>query len=269
MVPRKPRCLPWLSIAAPILGVCGLSLAHPVYMDHVEHAARVVIDPVNIDIQLTLTFNEFRSLAERRSMDADGDEILTPPEREAYLKRILPGLAHRIELEVDGRRVPVLDLYPPRLDLLGVPAVSLTHHVLELSFFARTPADLGPGSRVVMRDRLWPDAPALQIGGAEGVRGVILNRFETVTPTNPGRGDEPRLELRALIAGVPAARPAPAPVEPDPQAAAGITASQAAAAAAVLGIVAAASLGRLRRRGRGRSIDRPGGSQDQPREDPP
>jgi len=267
MVPRKPRHLMPPAIAAPILWICGLCPAHPVYMDHIEHAARVTVGPDNIDIRLRLTFNEFRSLAERRSMDADGDEVLGAAECQAYLKRTLPGLADRIELEVDGRRLPVLDLYPPRLDLMGVQAVSLTHHVLELSFFARTPAQLGSGSRLVMRDRLWPEAPALRIGVAEGLHGVRLNRFETIPPTDEARGEQPRLEIRAEVAEVPAGRrTGPGPPEPACRASTGVTGPQAAVAAAVVAVVAAASLGELRRR-RGCSALQPGGWHDHRMED--
>ncbi len=270
MVPRKPGRLVLWPIAAPILWICGLCPAHPVYMDHVEHAARVIVGPDNIDIRLRLTFHEFRSLAERRSMDADGDEVLGPTERQAYLKRILGGLADRIELEVDGRRLPVLDLYPPRLDLMGVQAVSLTHHVLELSFFARTPAHLGPDSWLVMRDRLWPDAPALRIGVAEGVHGIRLNRFETIPPADGTGGDQPRLEIRAVVAEVPAGRRTDAgPPEPACRAATGVTGPQAAAAAAVVAVVAAASLDELRRRRRGRAVQQSGVLPDHRTEDLP
>lgn len=257
MTPHPPRHA-GLSGVALLLGLCGLCPAHPVYMDHIEHVARLEIGPRCIDIRVRLTFNEFRSLAERRSMDADGDEILTSAECEAYLRSILPNLAGRIELEVDGRRLPVLNLYPPRLDLQGIEAVSLTHHVLELSFFARTPGELAPGSRVVLRERLWPEAPALRMATAVGVQGVELNRFEVMDSPSDGSVAAPRLEVQAAIAEVPArVDTAPGPPQRPPAAAAGITGAQAAAAASVIIVVLAGSLGEWQRRRRRRAGPQP------------
>jgi hypothetical protein len=137
-------------------------------MTFVRHEAKVVVGSRNIDITAELTFYEYPSLAERRRMDRDHDEAVTKAEIEAYMAGLSDMLRDAITVSVDDRLLTVVPLYDPRIDLLEVPKVAPSHHVLRLFCFARTPDWLRAGSRIRIEDKLWPDTPRIDVLDASG-----------------------------------------------------------------------------------------------------
>jgi hypothetical protein len=156
-----PRLYLAVGLSLVLFLLASPALGHAVFMTYIRHDAGITIGARNIDITLQLTFFELQSLGERRRMDGDGNRILTSHEIQAYLKENAPGFASGAVLAVDGRPLDLIPLYEPELSLEGGDAVVPAHHVVKLYYFCRTPADLSPGSTLVLEDRLWTGAPAL------------------------------------------------------------------------------------------------------------
>jgi hypothetical protein len=168
-----------------VLGTLPSARAHADLMGFIRHAVRVEVGPTNIDVTVELTFYEIPSVTERQRMDANGDKRIDAAEAGTYIESLAETLADGIRLEVDGRALEVVALRDPALDLMGVDRVSPAHHLLRLAWFARTPAGLGPGSRLVFEDRLWPKTRALDAFEAAGVGGM---RVETIAGPKPAGG---------------------------------------------------------------------------------
>lgn len=142
-------------------------------MTFIRHDAKISVGPRNIDVVLELTFHEYPSLAERRRMDRNHDEAITEAELKTYLDGLTGSLRDALTLHVDDRPLEVIPLYDPQIDLLDTVSVAPAHHVLRLSWFARTPEWLHIGSRMRMQYRLWSEAPridVLSVAGRDGVR---------------------------------------------------------------------------------------------------
>ena len=156
-----------------VSGAINPVAAHEIMMTYVAHAVHVVVGPSNIDVTVELTFNELVSLEERKQMDLNRDGWINDGELAAYLARLGPAFASSLELTVDGNSVKLFDLYEPELDLLGAEIVGPAHHVLRLSFFARTRSSVsGKQQQILLHDRLWANAPALCSFHADGTEGV-------------------------------------------------------------------------------------------------
>lgn len=175
-------------------------------MTFIRHEAKVVVGPRNIDITVELTFYEYPSLAERRRMDRDHDEVISEAELSSHLAGLREMLRDAVSLSVDGRALPVVPLYDPQIDLLGAAGVVPSHHVLRLFFFARTPEWLRAGSRLCIEDKLWPDAPridALDAVGRDGF-GIVAEEGQGPRPM-PEAATGPR-GISLVCQVVPAAR---------------------------------------------------------------
>lgn len=188
--------------------------AHPVYMEYIEHQVHVRVGPANIDITVELRFNEVQSLAQRRRMDGDRDGIISRPEQARYLRRMRRELADAFRLNCQGKPLDVIELYAPELDLLGAEGVSPTHHVLRLSYFARTPRPLALPAKLELEDAGWAGAPALWLFRGTGEPGVNL-QTPPVPTTAPAEGESQRVGL-VVIHSIssdppPATRPADEP----------------------------------------------------------
>lgn len=184
----------WVMLALSLAG--SWSVAHPVYMEFIEHRARLAVDPAHIDITVELRFNEVQSLSERRKMDVDHDGAISTAEQRAYLRRATRGLADQVSLRVGGEPLRVIDLYDPELDLLGVDGISPNHHVLRLFLFARTPASLKAGDEIVLEDQLWPAAPSLwffDAAGKESVRLTTIQQDVQIGATQPANDASQRV----------------------------------------------------------------------------
>lgn len=180
----------------------GSSFAHPLLGDCVQHRVLLRVDPVNIDVQVELTFTDMRAMAERRRMDADRDGAVSGNEAARYARSILDRQAEQFELAVDGESLPLSWLYDPEADLGGNPQVMPLAHVVRLFYFARTPAGLKSGSEFVLADGLWPEAPAVLAMTVVGGEGVRVSTVST-DPFAPAGGADARRRLRARCTAVP------------------------------------------------------------------
>jgi hypothetical protein len=200
-------------------------------MDHVEHQVQVDVGPENIDLVIELRFNEVPSLGERRRMDLDRNGLISDAEQQGYLRRAASRCADAFRLTWRDRPLDLIPLYDPQLDLLGVTGVSPNHHVLRLYYFARTPAGLSPGDRLVVDDRAWPGPPALRLFSAGGKDGLRLQSVQG-SSTQPGpdaTGSTTAGEITIVEAPRPAsAATAPSSANDAPAAAAEFAAGEAA-----------------------------------------
>jgi hypothetical protein len=176
--------------------------AHAIFMTYARHGVKVDAGPVNIDIHIELTFYEYPSLAERRRIDRDHNEAISETEIREYLAGLADTLNQAVSMEVDGRAVEVIPLFDPQVDLLGVEGVAPSHHVLKLSYFARTPKWLRSGSRIVLEERLWPATPRLgqlDIVNHDGVQ-VVAEQSDSPAEFQEGVEGPWRMPLRCETA---------------------------------------------------------------------
>lgn len=176
--------------------------AHPLLGNCVQHRIFLTVDPVNIDIEIELTFTDTRAMAERHRMDADHDWTISPEEARLYARALESTQADGFTLSIDGRPVRLIPLYAPEIDLLSVPQMAPASLVVRLFYFAPTPSFLKAGSDFTFTNRLWPDAPAMLAMTVAGEGGVRI----TTTPTDPlipaGPVDSSRL-LHARCTAIP------------------------------------------------------------------
>jgi len=180
--------------------------AHTVLMDCVQHRVALTVDRANIDVDVELIFGEWQSLLQRRQMDRNGDETITVEERAAYERFLAATLIKPLSVSVDGRRLDVIPLYDPAIELGGSNKTSLTGHRVRLSYFARTPSWIQSGSRITLSDGLWTKQPALSflnVTGQDGVRLVIEDSGWTLSPQ--GTGGPRLMQTRCATAVGPAA----------------------------------------------------------------
>ncbi len=183
--------------------------AHQLLGDCVQHRVFLTVDPVNIDIEVELTFTDMRAMAERRRLDRDHDWSINAEEVSHYAAR-LEGLGPEpFGVAIDGRALRVVPLYDPQVELRAGRQVAPAPLALRLFYFARTPEWLKPGSQVVLTDRLWPEAPAIlamAVNGRDGVRMATLPTDPFSSALHKGSGRELRAQCLAVPeAGVGAA----------------------------------------------------------------
>ncbi len=184
--------------------------AHAILMTYIRHEAKVVVGPRNIDITVELTFYEYPSLGERRRMDRDHDEAITTAELSVYMAGLAETLRDSVTLSVDGRPLTVVPLYDPQIDLLEVPKVAPSHHILRLFCFARTPDWLRAGSRIRIEDKLWPDAPRIDVLDASGKDGVRITPDDGERPSQTSEGATGPRVISLSCQAAPAQADAPA-----------------------------------------------------------
>jgi len=156
-----------LSVGTPPIG------AHDFLTGYVQHRVELTVGAKHIDVTLRLTFFEDGSEHERRHMDSNNDGRLSRAEVQSYAEEVELTSEKNVKLEIDGRPVSLITLYPPDVDLLGESRVGRERHVLTLHLFARTPAELGAGAEVRIQDELWPELraiPSLHVAGRDGSR---------------------------------------------------------------------------------------------------
>ncbi|HSA27151.1 MAG TPA: hypothetical protein P5159_11500 [Phycisphaerae bacterium] len=194
-----------LSAAAALL-IDSRLIAHTVLMDCVQHRVALAVDPVNIDVDVELIFGEWQSLLQRRQMDRNGDDTVTSEEQAAYERYLAGTLIEPLSLLIDGRRLDLIPLYEPSVDLGGSNRTSLSGHQVRLSYFARTPSWLAAGSRITLSDRLWTRQPALSFLNVTGRDGFRLAVESTDPVLSPWATGGPRLmQARCTLAGGPVA----------------------------------------------------------------
>lgn len=106
------RSRPGATARAVTLLAAGLLLpaaaaAHPMGNVSISHYAGIELSPDSVLVKYLLDFAEVPSVRELDRVDPDGDERVTPEEREAYLAARTGETLARLDLEVNGRRVPL------------------------------------------------------------------------------------------------------------------------------------------------------------------
>lgn len=201
---RLAHCLAAAIAAGICLWVVPGAGGHAALMEYIRHDAVISVGPTNIDVTLELTFHEMPSLVERRRMDHDHDGAITNAEVKAYLADRTEMFESEVKLRVGGRALELIPLYDPGIDLLGVDGIGLSHHVLKLFYFVRTPTWLRPGDEIVLEDRLWTRAPSVCTGRARGEGGIqVLSQTGNETPA-AGPGKVGPLLTRLRLQNVPA-----------------------------------------------------------------
>jgi hypothetical protein len=219
MLAQHRRTIGLISGATAFCAIAALlpyrSIAHPIYENHIEHHVRLAVSPANIDVTIELRFNELRSLSERRRMDTDRNGIIAPAERERYLRRIRRELADAFHLSCRGQILALIELYDPRIDLMGDQGVSPAHHSLRLYYFARTPADLAGPMQLDFEDRSWRNEPSLWFFTAAGSDDL---KVRVDPPVSSRPADELDFNLRGRVTvGFPAGKmPATRPADAGP-----------------------------------------------------
>jgi hypothetical protein len=147
---------------------------HEVFADYVWHRVELSINAQHVDVTVELAFFETWSTRERQRMDANQDGQIQRAESEEYANRVAATVSNEPVLFIAGRRVALIPLYAPEVNLLGRNTVEGGHHQLTLRYFAPVPAELPGKSELIIEDRLWPEARCLaECAIAENATGVL------------------------------------------------------------------------------------------------
>lgn len=181
----------------------GTGHSHDLFNAYIQHRVALTVGNRHVDVTVQLTFFEDSSEHEREHMDRNGDGRVTRNEIEAYIQEFEPDWAKAVSLRVGDRRLSLIPLREPEIDLLGNDGVGRGHHRLTLHFFVPTPDALRANVELVVENRLWPEARAL---ASLRVEGRDCFRVESLAPSDPvhppARGAEAR-EFRARILSAP------------------------------------------------------------------
>jgi len=81
--------------------------AHPMGTFSINHYAAITATPESLGVRYLVDFAEVPSTQLLRALDADGDNRVTPAEKDAFLDSLAPVLESNIELRVNGVPVPL------------------------------------------------------------------------------------------------------------------------------------------------------------------
>jgi len=154
-------------------------VAHEVLKKYIHHNIVMYVGNQNIDIELSLEFYENNSYVERQRMDEDLNGEITISEVDKYLTMLSEQFENGLKLFVDSSEIEIIPLYNPKLEFLKNNLVSPTTHIIHLTYFARTPKSLLPGSEIVLRDTLWNSIPLIScfnVMGKDGIKMIVKDR---------------------------------------------------------------------------------------------
>ena len=155
--------------------------AHEAFADCIWHRVQMNANARHLDIIVELTFFETWSARERERMDANRDGRLQRSEVEHHAAQLERSLVPALSLEIAGRRVPLVALYAPEINLLGHDSITGGHHQLRLRIFATLPVELPEGASVTLESRLWPEARSLTEFSGAGSTGLEAQRTQERT----------------------------------------------------------------------------------------
>lgn len=92
--------LAWTIPAAP-------ALSHPMGNVSINHYAAIEVSPDSVLIKYLLDFAEIPSVRELERVDPDGDDRVTPEERDTYLAERTSEVLEKLALDVNGQEVPL------------------------------------------------------------------------------------------------------------------------------------------------------------------
>jgi hypothetical protein len=94
----------------------------------------------SLNIEVILHFHEKLSEQTRAGrMDLNRDRVISTVELDQYCTSVDRKVLKRFGLQVAGRSIPLVDLYRPEVDLLGVRTVQAAPHFLKLFFTTTLP----------------------------------------------------------------------------------------------------------------------------------
>jgi hypothetical protein len=143
------------------VGLLSPVRAHEAFANYIWHRVELKADARHFDVTVELTFFEEWSARERVRMDLDGDGRIGRTELVNYTRQLADSVKTQLDVLIAGRRLALVPLYDPEVDLLTRDEVGRWHHQLTLRFFATLPKVLAGEAEVVVEDRLWLEAPRL------------------------------------------------------------------------------------------------------------
>jgi hypothetical protein len=170
-----------------LLAGAPLAWAHDFLTGFIQHRADLTLGAKHIDVTLRLTFFEDGSEHERRHIDTNGDGRVSRQEASAYVEKLEQTLGDEVTLDVDGRSVSLMTLYPPELDLLGNNRVGRERHVLTLYLFGTTPSPLRADSAICVKETLWTEFRAITSLDVIGKDGAQLKACPVVSRSAESR----------------------------------------------------------------------------------
>jgi hypothetical protein len=196
-------------LAGATMHLPGNAPAHDLFTAYVQHRIAVTVGTKHVDVTIQLTFFEDGAEHERKHIDADGDGRLGRSEIESYLKKLESSVEKAVALKTGDLQVRLGALQTPELDLMETDRAGRAHLRLTLFLFGTTPAQLSPGTELVLEDRLWPEARALGSIQAEGKDGC---RLEAIPPSDPlfpsaREGEARTFKVRVLAPPVARSKP--------------------------------------------------------------
>lgn len=89
------------------LGSPGALHAHPLGMSSINRYVGVKLHAREVEVDYLLDLAEIPAWSEIERLDGDHDGRVTPAERDAWLDAFTPGVLRALQVEVDGRPVPL------------------------------------------------------------------------------------------------------------------------------------------------------------------
>ena len=181
-----------------LLGALTLALiattgrAHQITGTDVATLTQLLVDHRIVTGSYEIQYGELAALEERKQMDADGDDRITPAEQAAYVERMRQQLSPNLSLQVDGEPLPVqlgeAELLPDeplvapvqmtlRYQLTSEPADFAERHSL-------TFRDANQLPRLVHADISVEGAALVDIEGVEPREGA-LKQIRVQSPEGP------------------------------------------------------------------------------------
>ncbi len=159
-----------LAGSAALLLAAATAAAHPMGNISVSHYAGIEPGADGVLVKYLLDFAEIPSYRELALLDPDGDDRVTPEEREAYLRTRTATVLQALHLTVDGRPLRLASrwsgvTFPP-----GEGGLSTVRIAWEL--FAPWSAPPGPKAFLVWNDGNYADHPGwkeIRFSGRDGL----------------------------------------------------------------------------------------------------
>ncbi|MGH8403305.1 MAG: hypothetical protein ACRESO_07895, partial [Gammaproteobacteria bacterium] len=99
-----------------MLLAAGLGIAHPARADTVasllgnftiNQFARIQVNKQQVKLHFVVVLGQLPALTALHQADTNNDGVTTQAERDAYVRRLAPGFANKLELTVDGEPLPL------------------------------------------------------------------------------------------------------------------------------------------------------------------
>lgn len=185
-------------LAAVVGGLCllaGEAGTHEALNRFVHHRLHLTAHEKYIDLRVELTFYAENALAERLRMDTSGDGTIREDEVRRYIRNILQqfdesSATENLQLQLDDAELRLIERYAPDVELWDETEVKPAPCVIRFEFFAAMPRGLESGSRLQVKDNLWPERPAHCTLSVEAYDGYGLVTRTAKEPSVPNAETE-------------------------------------------------------------------------------